>query len=126
MSNNSQFLAFISPIFSALFIWYVQFQCTRRDRKIEEERKLERLKLENIEKQREKENKEHIQARKKENLLTMHMIKAIGKLSYANSMAIKEGKVNGIMEDAIKYYNQTNMEMTEFMQESAVSNWYDK
>lgn len=126
MSTNSQFLAFISPIFSALFIWYVQFQCTRRDRKIEEERKLERLKLENIEKQREKENKEHIQARKKENLLTMHMIKAIGKLSYANSMAIKEGKVNGVMEDAIKYYNQTNMEMTEFMQESAVSNWYDK
>ena len=126
MSINSQFLAFISPIFSALFIWYVQFQCTRRDRKIEEERKLERLKLENIEKQREKENKEHIQARKKENLLTMHMIKAIGKLSYANSMAIKEGKVNGVMEDAIKYYNQTNMEMTEFMQESAVSNWYDK
>lgn len=126
MSTNSQFLAFISPIFSALFIWYVQFQCTRRDRKIEEERKLERLKLENIEKQREKENKEHIQARKKENLLTMHMIKAIGKLSYANSMAIKEGKINGVMEDAIKYYNQTNMEMTEFMQESAVSNWYDK
>lgn len=126
MSTNSQFLAFISPIFSALFIWYVQFQCTRRDRKIEEERKLERLKLENIEKQREKENKEHIQAMKKENLLTMHMIKAIGKLSYANSMAIKEGKVNGVMEDAIKYYNQTNMEMTEFMQESAVSNWYDK
>lgn len=126
MSINSQFLAFISPIFSALFIWYIQFQCTRRDRKIEEERKLERLKLENIEKQREKENKEHIQARKKENLLTMHMIKAIGKLSYANSMAIKEGKINGVMEDAIKYYNQTNMEMTEFMQESAVSNWYDK
>lgn len=126
MSINSQFLAFISPIFSALFIWYIQFQCTRRDRKIEEERKLERLKLENIEKQREKENKEHIQARKKENLLTMHMIKAIGKLSYANSIAIKEGKVNGVMEDAIKYYNQTNMEMTEFMQESAVSNWYDK
>lgn len=126
MSTSSQFLAFISPIFSALFIWYVQFQCTRRDRKIEEERKLERLKLENIEKQREKENKEHIQARKKENLLTMHMIKAIGKLSYANSIAIKEGKINGVMEDAIKYYNQTNMEMTEFMQESAVSNWYDK
>jgi|GEM_PF-2690286 len=126
MSTNSQFLAFISPIFSALFIWYVQFQCTRRDRKIEEERKLERLKLENIEKQREKENKEYIQARKKENLLTMHMIKAIGKLSYANSIAIKEGKINGVMEDAIKYYNQTNMEMTEFMQESAVSNWYDK
>lgn len=121
-----EILAFISPIFSALFIWYVQFQCTRRDRKIEEERRLERLKLENIEKQREKENKEHIQARKKENLLTMHMIKAIGKLSYANSMAIKEGKINGVMEDAIKYYNQTNMEMTEFMQESAVSNWYDK
>lgn len=126
MSTNSQFLAFISPIFSALFIWYVQFQCTRRDRKIEEERKLERLKLENIEKQREKENKEHIQARKKENLLTMHMIKAIGKLSYANSIAIREGKINGVMEDAIKYYNQTNREMTEFMQESAVSNWYNK
>lgn len=123
---STEILAFISPIFSALFIWYVQFQCTRRDRKIEEERRLERLKLENIEKQREKENKEHIQARKKENLLTMHMIKAIGKLSYANSMAIKEGKINGVMEDAIKYYNQTNKEMTEFMQESAVSNWYDK
>lgn len=123
---STEILAFISPIFSALFIWYVQFQCTRRDRKIEEERRLERLKLENIEKHREKENKEHIQARKKENLLTMHMIKAIGKLSYANSMAIKEGKINGVMEDAIKYYNQTNMEMTEFMQESAVSNWYDK
>lgn len=54
------------------------------------------------------------------------MIKAIGKLSYANSIAIREGKINGVMEDAIEYYNQTNREMTEFMQESAVSNWYDK
>lgn len=123
MFTSSQILAFISPIFSALFIWYVQFQCSRRDRRMEEERKRERLKLEYIEKQKEKEKIEHIKTRKKENLLTMHMIKAIGKLSYANSIAIKEGKVNGVMDEAIIYYISTSREMTDFLQETAIEHW---
>ena len=90
---------------------------------MEEERNRERLKLEYIEKQKEKEKIEHIKTRKKENLLTMHMIKAIGKLSYANSIAIKEGKVNGVMDEAIIYYISTSREMTDFLQETAIEHW---
>ena len=53
----------------------------------------------------------------------MRMIKAVGKLSYANSVAIKEGKVNGVMEEAIKYYMDASDEMTKFLQETAVEHW---
>lgn len=123
MVLDSQILAFISPIASALIIWYIQYRHIQIDKKRDEERKKERIRQEQLEAIKEKENLKRAEARKQENLLTMRMIKAVGKLSYANSIAIQEGKVNGVMEEAIMYYRDASDEMTEFLQETAVEHW---
>lgn len=118
---TTEFLAFLSPIASALIIWYVQYHNIKKDKlrdlKLEEEKKRELEK----ELEKEKESKEKTEARKKETLITMRMIKALGHLSYANSIAIKEGKVNGVMNEALIYYNKTNEDLTNFLEENATS-----
>lgn len=123
MALDSQILAFVSPIASTLIIWYIQYKHIQIDKKRDAERKRERIRQEEIERLKDAENLKRAEARKQENLLTMRMIKAIGKLSYANSVAIKEGKVNGVMEEAIMYYRNASDEMTEFLQETAVEHW---
>ena len=123
MALDSQILAFISPIASALIIWYIQYRHIQIDKKRDEERKKERIRQEQLEAIKEKENLKRAEARKQENLLTMRMIKAVGKLSYANSIAIQEGKVNGVVNEAIMYYRDASDEMTEFLQETAVEHW---
>jgi len=123
MAIDSQVLAFISPIASALIIWYIQYRHIQRDKKRDEEQKRERIRQEEIYNLKEAESLKRAEARKQENLLTMRMIKAVGKLSYANSIAIKDGKVNGVMEEALMYYRDASNEMTEFLQETAVEHW---
>lgn len=120
---GAEVIAFVSPIVSALFIWCIQHRHVERDRKRDEAIADEKRKQEEKEKEREKEQKCRAEARKHENLLTMRMMKAVGKLSYANSVAIKEGKVNGVMEDALLYYKDASDEMTEFLQEQAVEHY---
>ena len=123
MAIDSQVLAFISPIASALIIWYIQYRHIQRDKKRDEEQKRERIRQEEIYNLKEAESLKRAEARKQENLLTMRMIKAVGKLSYANSIAIKDGKVNGVIEEALMYYRDASNEMTEFLQETAVEHW---
>ena len=120
---GAEVIAFVSPIVSALFIWCIQHRHVERDRKRDEAIADEKRKQEEKEKEREKEQKCRAEARKHENLLTMRMMKAVGKLSYANSVAIKEGKVNGVMEDALTYYREASDEMTEVLQEQAVEHY---
>lgn len=122
---GAELVAFVSPIVSALFIWYIQHRHVERDRKRDAAIAEEKRKQEEKEKEREQEQKCRAEARKQENLLTMRMMKAVGKLSYANSVAIKEGKVNGVMEEALVYYRDASDEMTEFLQEQAVE-YYNK
>ena len=102
-------LSFASPIASALFIWYIQYSCTQKD-KIKEQN--EKKKQEEIDKRAD--------VRKQESLLSMRMIKAIGKLSFANAVAVKEGKVNGVMEEALVYYKEASEEVSKFLQEQAM------
>ena len=118
-----EIIAFLSPIVSALIIWYIQHKHMEHDKKRDEVILEEKRRQEQREKEREKESNIRAGARKQENLLTMRMIKAVGKLSYANSVAIKEGKVNGVMEDALIYYRDASDEMTEFLQEQAVEHY---
>ena len=54
-------------------------------------------------------NKEKIEieeekARQKENVLILKSIDAIGRLTYADSIAIRDGKINGEMKDAVQSY----------------------
>jgi len=118
-----EIIAFLSPIVSALIIWYIQHKHMEHDKKRDEVILEEKRRQEQREKEKEKESNTRAHARKQENLLTMRMIKAVGKLSYANSVAIKDGKVNGVMEDALIYYRDASDEMTEFLQEQAVEHY---
>ena len=117
--DTSGIMAFLSPIGSALIIWYIQRQYLRREKIRDEQIAEERKRQERKDAERDKESKERAEARKQESLIIMRMIKAVGKLSYANSVAIKEGKVNGVMEEALMYYKDASNEMTEFLQEKA-------
>ena len=55
-------------------------------------------------KHEEKEN-ERQKARVKENILIIKSIDAIGKLTYANSIAIRDGKTNGEFKEGLQAYN---------------------
>lgn len=118
--DTSGIMAFLSPIVSALIIWYIQRQYLKREKVRDEQIQEEKHRQEKREHEKEQELKARADSRKQESLLTMRMIKAIGKLSYANSIAIKEGKVNGVMEEALMYYRETSSELSEFLQEQAV------
>lgn len=117
--DTSGIMAFLSPIVSALIIWYIQRQYLKREKIRDAQIAEERKRQEKREADKEHELHARADSRKQESLITMRMIKAIGKLSYANSVAIKEGKVNGVMEEALMYYRETSNEMTEFLQEKA-------
>jgi hypothetical protein len=89
--DTSGIMAFLSPIVSALIIWYIQRQYLRREKIRDEQIAEERKRQEKREADKEQELRARADSRKQESLITMRMIKAIGKLSYANSIAIKEG-----------------------------------
>ena len=46
----------------------------------------------------------HKKARQKENVLILKSIDAIGRLTYADSIAIRDGKINGEMKDAVQLF----------------------
>jgi len=56
-------------------------------------------------------------AKRKENILILKSIDAVGKLTYADAIAIRDGKTNGEMKEAIKAYHETNEELYEFLLE---------
>lgn len=65
------------------------------------------------------EEKEHerTKTRDKENVLIIKSIDAIGKLTYANSIAIRDGKTNGELKEGIQAYNDVKEEMYEYLLE---------
>lgn len=56
------------------------------------------------------------------NFHLLKSVKSIGKLSYANAVAIKEGKVNGVMSEAMDYYKQNSDELETFLQQQTAEN----
>lgn len=56
-------------------------------------------------------------AKAKENILILKSIDALGKLTYANSIAIRDGKTNGELKAAIKDYNEIKDELYEYLLE---------
>ena len=57
------------------------------------------------------------QAREKESILILKPIDAIGKLTYADAIAIRDGKTNGELKEAIKEYNDVKEELYEYLLE---------
>jgi Mn2+/Fe2+ NRAMP family transporter len=60
---------------------------------------------------------ERNKARSKENVLILKSIDAIGKLTYADAIAIRDGKTNGEMKAAIEEYNEVKEDMYNYLLE---------
>ena len=56
----------------------------------------------------------------KENILILKSIDAVGKLTYADAIAIRDGKTNGEMKSAIEAYRKADEELYEFLLEQSV------
>lgn len=63
-----------------------------------------------------KDNKKE-ELKRKENILILKSIDAIGKLTYANSIAVRDGKTNGELKEGLKAYNDVKKDMYEYLLE---------
>lgn len=64
--------------------------------------------------------KRHADARKEESLLSLELNMANSKLSYAVAMAIKRGRANGEVEEAILAYEAAKKKYYSFLNRQAV------
>ena len=67
-----------------------------------------------------KKDDERDAAKRRENLLILKSIDAVGKLTYADSIAIRDGKTNGEMKTAVEAYKKADQELYEFLLEQTV------
>lgn len=51
----------------------------------------------------------------RENILILKSIDAVGKLTYADAIAIRDGKTNGEMKEAIEAYKKADEELYNFL-----------
>ena len=66
-----------------------------------------------------KKDEERDESKRKENLLILKSIDAVGKLTYADAIAIRDGKTNGEMKAAIEAYKKADEEMYDFLLEQS-------
>jgi hypothetical protein len=93
----------IASLGTGFFVWIIQRNIEKRDSK------------------RAAHNEVIIKARQQESLAIMRMVRCIGKLSYANAVAVKEGKVNGAMDKALQDYETTCDLLDAFIEEQSVA-----
>ncbi len=67
-----------------------------------------------------KKDEERDAVKARENLLILKSIDAVGKLTYADAIAIRDGKTNGEMKEAIEAYKKADAELYEFLLEQSV------
>jgi C4-dicarboxylate transporter len=60
---------------------------------------------------RDKKDEERDKAKAEENVLILKSINAVGRLTVANSIALKNKKTNGEMDDALENYERVDAEM---------------
>lgn len=68
-------------------------------------------------KKKQKVDEERDRAKVKENMLILKSIDAVGKLTYADAVAIRDGKTNGEMKEAMKAYAEVKDELYEYLLE---------
>ena len=61
-------------------------------------------------------------AQAKENILILKSINAVGKLTVANSIALRDGKTNGEMHEALDAYEKVDGEMYDYLLEQNAKN----
>ena len=69
---------------------------------------------------------ERAKAIKEETILQLEMSMANNKLSYAVAMAMKRGKANGEVEEAIEAYEKAKANFYKFMNEQAIEHLKEK
>ena len=68
-------------------------------------------------KKKTKKDEERDMAKARENILIIKSIDAVGKLTYANAIAIRDGKTNGEMHEAMESYSEAKQEMYDYLLE---------
>lgn len=64
-------------------------------------------------------DEEREEKRHKKDILVIKSINAIGDLTLANSIALRDGKTNGELKKALSEYEQVNKEMLDFLIENS-------
>lgn len=64
---------------------------------------------------KEKSEAEKEKSRQKENVLILKSIDAFGRLTYADAIAIRDGKTNGEMKDAVQSYIAIKSELYDYL-----------
>ncbi len=54
----------------------------------------------------------------KENVLILKSINSLGKLTFANAIAIRDGKTNGEMHEAMESYNEVKDDLYDYLLEN--------
>ena len=65
----------------------------------------------------ESKEKEQEKRKAKENILILKSIDAIGKLTYANAIAIRDGRTNGELKEALSEYHEVREDLYEYLLE---------
>lgn len=68
-------------------------------------------------KQKDKKDEQRDAVKAKENVLIIKSVNAVGKLTVANSIALRDGKTNGEMHSALEEYGEVDKEMYEYLLE---------
>lgn len=103
----------LSPILTALIVFYFQRQYINYENK----RDLQyRIDQEDMDKRAE--------ARKRESIITLNMIRAVGKMAHATTIALKKNNITSEEIDvAIKDYDLVNASLSEFLQSQATEHY---
>lgn len=73
--------------------------------------------LQKLFKKKDEKDEKRDEIKAKENILILKSINAVGKLTYANSMALKDGKTNGEMHAALLDYENIEQELYQYLLE---------
>lgn len=90
-------ISIVASIISGMVLFFLQSFFKKRA-KVEDER----------------ENKRH-----KKDVLILKSINAVGDLTLANSIALRDGKTNGELKKALKEYEESSKEMLDFLIENS-------
>ena len=75
--------------------------------------------LQHFFKKRQKEEESREERNHKKDVLIIKSINAIGELTVANSIALRDGKINGEMKKALSAYEKAKDEMQDFLIENS-------
>lgn len=74
-------------------------------------------KIDKYEKRRDRKEEQRAKALQQENMIILKSLKSLGHLGEATAIALKDGKVNGEMTTALKYYTDTKDLLNDYLLE---------